>query len=211
MHRYLASISSRRRLAYIEGLVHHLNADLEREPAAERSAVTSAMISIHMDFFGHYGDAVSGDLQHAVGDLQDVRRVHCLSLLDMILSISSRRAHGVESPDLDRRMVFLLQITALYTERIHTGVDAHRQSADLESIDDLELTDQAMERLSTLCHKLEEGGGLSSSQLIAIHMVEQFIMGIHRRKQKQSLHPDNHAGSIKNELQRLKGCKLLST
>ncbi len=204
MNRYLASISSQRRLAYIEGLVHHLDAEFDREPSAERSAITSAMIGILLGFYRHYEDAVSEDFKHAIGNLQDVRRAHCLSLLESVLSICSGRANGVEDPESDRRMIFLLQITALYTEQINTDMDVHNQWANLE------LTDQALERLSTLCHQLEEDGELSSSQLIPIHMVEQLIMGTRRRKQKQLLSSDDHAGSINNELQRLKGCKLLS-
>ncbi len=163
------------------------------------------MIGTLLDFYRHHEDAVSEDFKHAIGNLQDARRAHCLSLLESVLSLWSGRANGVENPELDRSMIFLLQITALYTEQINTDMDAHNQWPNLV------LTDQAMERLSTLCHQLEEDSELSSSQLIPIHMVEKFIMDTHRRKQKQLLRSDDHAGSINNELQRLKGCKLLST
>lgn len=192
-------------MAYIEGFIHHLDADLDRELSAERSAITLAMISILFGFHSHDEDAVSENLKHAIGNFQDVRRANCLSLLESILSIWSGRTNGVEDPEFDGRMIFLLQTAALYTEHTNADMDANNQW------DKLELTDQAMERLSTLCHQLEEDGELSSSQLIPIHMVELFIMGTHRRKQKQLLHPNDHAGSIKNELHRLKGCKLLPT
>lgn len=192
-------------MPYIEGFIHHLDANFDRESAAERSAITSAMISTLFGFYWHDEDAVSEDFRHSIGNLQDVRKAHCLSLLESVLSIWSGRTDAVGNLEFDGRMILLLQITALYTEPTNADMDANNQW------DKLELTDQAMERLSTLCHRLQEDGGLSSSQLIAIRMVEQFIMGTHRLKQKQVLRSNDHAGSIKNELQRLKGCKLLST
>jgi len=205
MNRYMASASSRRTFVYIEGLFQQLDVEFDRGLSAERSAVTSALIGTFLDFYRHHEDAVPEYLKCALGDIKDVRGARFLSLLESVLSVWSGRANGVEDQESDRRLILLLQITALYTDQINSDMDAHNQYGNLV------LTDQAMEQLSSLCHPFEEHGELSNSQLTPVHMVEQFIMGTHRRKQKQLLRSDEYAELIKNEIQRLKSGKLLSS
>ena len=113
---------------YLQKIFQQLKAVTDRGPSVKYDAMTSTLFGSLLKAYSHHQHAIPGSVKEQLGNIEDLRQAHFVSLCRNLDSVPSREPDSRHSPELQQRFALLLQNVMLYEDLLIIRDDA-RQGA----------------------------------------------------------------------------------